>query len=248
MTDRQQKILESVISEYVKNGEPVASSFLLGKNKFDLSPATMRIEFNALEKQGYLYQPHISSGCVPTDKAYRLFVNKILSQNRIEKKVPLEKKLERQMEDNNSDEDFVRFVQKSMRVLADMSSSLAISYFEDKDMVLKEGFEEIVKMHEFEQTSILRNFMQTINNFEGEMDDFCKEADCLETDQDILVYIGKEITFNNASDFSILVSRWESNKDRKKGAIALIGPKRMEYDKNISLMKSAKKLIESRKK
>lgn len=246
MTERQEKILNAVISEYVKNGEPVASSFLLGKNKFDISPATMRIEFNALEKQGYLHQPHVSSGCVPTDKAYRLFVNNILTQRKDEIKPTLQKKLQSQVE--NYDDDFVSFMQKSMRALADMSSSLAISYFEDKDLVLKEGFDEIVKMHEFEQAQILRNFMQTIHNFEGGMDDFCKEADCLDADQDILVYIGKEINYNNASDFSILVSRWESNKDKKKGAIALIGPKRMEYGKNISLIKSAKKIIESRKK
>lgn len=81
MTERQEKILELIVKDYVKNSKPVSSK-LLTQKKLGLSSATLRNEMMELEEAGYLNQPHTSAGRVPTEKAYRFFIN--LSERKTE--------------------------------------------------------------------------------------------------------------------------------------------------------------------
>jgi len=78
MNPRQEKILSAVIEEYTQTAIPVGSSILAQKYKFKVSPATIRNDMTALEEDGYLYQPHISAGRIPTDKGYRYFVEEVM--------------------------------------------------------------------------------------------------------------------------------------------------------------------------
>ncbi|MDD4662220.1 MAG: heat-inducible transcription repressor HrcA, partial [Candidatus Pacebacteria bacterium] len=75
ITDRQKKILNVIIEEYINSAEPVSSQILAHKFGFDLCSATMRIEMKNLTDLGFLEKPYISSGRIPTDKAYRIFVD-----------------------------------------------------------------------------------------------------------------------------------------------------------------------------
>jgi transcriptional regulator of heat shock response len=74
MTNRQQKILNVIVKEYVKNSKPVSSKMLVQEYKLGLSSATIRNEMKELEKQKYLKQPHTSAGRIPTEKGYRFFI------------------------------------------------------------------------------------------------------------------------------------------------------------------------------
>jgi heat-inducible transcriptional repressor len=85
ITERQNQILDSLIREYIKTAEPVASDFLAKKYGFGLCPSAIRLELQALLKEGYLEQPHTSAGRIPTDKAYRLLLI-IFYKKRIRKK------------------------------------------------------------------------------------------------------------------------------------------------------------------
>lgn len=250
MTQRQEKILNAVIREYVKSGLPIASASLIGKNRFDVSPATMRLEFNALEKEGMLFQPYVSSGSIPTDKAYRLFVNKLLDKEVEPQTVSAPaKKFGQELESYGYEDDFTKFMQESARKLAHMTSSLALAYLTEDDLMLREGWDEVIKMHEFEQANSIRNLIGTISKLEQQMDEF--EASIQEippAQNDIMVFIGKEINHSGAGDFSLIISRCQSPDCSKNGIIALIGPKRMEYGKNIELLRTAKKAIEKKKK
>lgn|GEM_PF-1349086 len=89
MTERQGKILEFIVRDYVKNSKPVSSKSLAQK-KFGVSSATLRNEMMELENAGYLSQPHTSAGRVPTEKAYRFFIN--LSENKNEALVKINEK------------------------------------------------------------------------------------------------------------------------------------------------------------
>ena len=75
MTIRQQKILETMVREYVKNPTPISSKILA--QKLGLSSATLRNEMMELEKNSYLEKPHTSAGRIPTEKAYRLFIKSL---------------------------------------------------------------------------------------------------------------------------------------------------------------------------
>lgn len=78
LSHRAKQILYAVISEFVATGEPVGSRTLSKKAGIDLSPASIRNVLADLDELGYLVQPHTSAGRVPTDKAFRLFIDALM--------------------------------------------------------------------------------------------------------------------------------------------------------------------------
>ena len=75
LNDRRAAILEAVVTEYIGSAEPVGSSHVASAPGVQVSSATVRSEMVALERDGYLVQPHTSAGRIPTDKGYRFFVD-----------------------------------------------------------------------------------------------------------------------------------------------------------------------------
>jgi len=83
LSDRGKRILEAVIEDYIATAEPVGSRTITRSHALALSPATVRNVMSDLEEMGLLTSPHTSSGRIPTDKAYRLYVNSILEVKHI---------------------------------------------------------------------------------------------------------------------------------------------------------------------
>jgi heat-inducible transcriptional repressor len=75
---REREILRALVTDYIQTGEPVASQSLLSRHGLDCSPATVRSVMSDLEALGFLEKPHTSSGRVPTERGYRLFVDSLL--------------------------------------------------------------------------------------------------------------------------------------------------------------------------
>ena len=73
--DREEKILRMIIQEFVENRKPVGSELVAKKGLKGVSSATIRNIMKKLEEDGFLYQPHASGGRIPTDKAYRFYVD-----------------------------------------------------------------------------------------------------------------------------------------------------------------------------
>ena len=80
LTARQIQILKAVVDAHINNGEPVGSKYLSETDAFNCSPATIRNEMASLEQMGYLVQPHTSAGRVPSELAYRLYVDALIGQ------------------------------------------------------------------------------------------------------------------------------------------------------------------------
>lgn len=78
MNERKLRILQAIIQNYIISAEPVGSRTLSKKYNLGISPATIRNEMSDLEELGFLVQPHTSAGRIPSDKAYRLYVDNIL--------------------------------------------------------------------------------------------------------------------------------------------------------------------------
>lgn len=76
LTSRRERILRTIVSEYVSTGAPVASK-VISLSDVRVSPATIRNDVTALEEEGYVSRPHASAGAVPTDRAYRFYVESI---------------------------------------------------------------------------------------------------------------------------------------------------------------------------
>lgn len=75
---REREILRALVQDYILTGEPVASQPLLARHEFDCSPATVRSVMSDLEALGFLEKPHASSGRIPTERGYRLFVDTLV--------------------------------------------------------------------------------------------------------------------------------------------------------------------------
>src|SRR5213078_4786867 len=78
LSRRERKILEAVILSYVETAEPAGSRTLSRRFGLGVSPATIRNTMSDLEEKGYLFHPHTSAGRVPTDKAYRVYVDSLI--------------------------------------------------------------------------------------------------------------------------------------------------------------------------
>ena len=78
LDERKFMILKAIIDDYVLTGMPVGSRTISRKSGVGFSPATIRNEMSDLEELGYLDQPHTSAGRVPSHKAYRLYVDRLL--------------------------------------------------------------------------------------------------------------------------------------------------------------------------
>ncbi len=228
LTQRQEKLLNTIINEYVELAQPVSSQWLEKKYDFGICPATIRIEMQKLTDNGFLCQPHTSAGRVPTDKGYRFFVDNLMERNF--KDFEIKDWFDNEIEGN------IKFIQNLTKNLAHLSGALALSYLEGEKVFWKEGWEEILKEPEFGEKDFAVNFAEFLENFEKNIGDF-------EINSGIKVYIGKENPFKGAKDFTLMCSKYHlPNED---GIISLVGPKRMAYDKNISLINSLTKLLEN---
>lgn len=78
--DKDEDILDLIVENYLKIGKPVSSTSVVPKSKISISSATIRNIMMKLEKNGYLYQPHTSSGRIPTDKGLRHYVNSLFEE------------------------------------------------------------------------------------------------------------------------------------------------------------------------
>jgi heat-inducible transcriptional repressor len=77
LDDRKLAVLRAIVEDYVSTNEPVGSRSLVDRHNLDVSPATIRNDMAVLEEQGFIVQPHTSAGRIPTDKGYRLFVDRM---------------------------------------------------------------------------------------------------------------------------------------------------------------------------
>ena len=83
MSQRRRRILRAVVEEYIDTAEPVGSRTVLSRTGLTCSSATVRNELVALDREGYLEQPHTSAGRVPTAKGYRLYVNELMREREL---------------------------------------------------------------------------------------------------------------------------------------------------------------------
>ena len=85
LDERKAAILRAVVEEYIETAQPVGSAAVARVPGMAVSPATVRNEMNALERDGYLAQPHTSAGRIPTDKGYRFFVDHLTPSGRLDR-------------------------------------------------------------------------------------------------------------------------------------------------------------------
>lgn len=119
--ERRLAVLRAIVEDYVATEEPVGSKSLVERHGLNVSPATIRNDMAALEEEGYLTQPHTSAGRVPTDKGYRLFVDRLTT---VKPMSTPERRAIAQFLDGAVDLDDV--VHRSVKVLAQLTRQVAV--------------------------------------------------------------------------------------------------------------------------
>ncbi len=119
--DRRLAVLRAIVEDYVKTQEPVGSKALVERHSLGVSPATIRNDMAALEEEGYIAQPHTSAGRVPTDKGYRLFVDRLST---VKPLTPAERRAIQRFLDGAVDLDDV--VARTVRLLAQLTRQVAV--------------------------------------------------------------------------------------------------------------------------
>lgn len=120
-SDRRLAVLRAIVEDYVSTHEPVGSKALVERHGLGVSPATVRNDMAALEDEGYISQPHTSAGRVPTDKGYRLFVDRLAT---VRPMTPGEKRAITTFLDGAVDLDDV--VHRSVRLLSQLTRQVAV--------------------------------------------------------------------------------------------------------------------------
>jgi heat-inducible transcriptional repressor len=119
--DRKLAVLRAIVEDYVSTQEPVGSKALVERHQLGVSPATVRNDMAALEDEGFITQPHTSAGRIPTDKGYRLFVDRL---SQVKPLSAAEKRAIATLLQGAIDLDDV--VQRSVRLLAQLTRQVAI--------------------------------------------------------------------------------------------------------------------------
>ncbi|WP_106536071.1 heat-inducible transcriptional repressor HrcA [Haloactinopolyspora alba] len=121
MDDRKLDVLRAIVEDYVATQEPVGSKVLADRHHLGVSPATIRNDMATLEEEGYIAQPHTSAGRVPTDKGYRLFVDRLSTVKPLS---AAERRAIQTFLDGAVDVDDV--VSRTVRLLAQLTSQAAV--------------------------------------------------------------------------------------------------------------------------
>lgn len=119
--DRRLAVLRAIVEDYVSTREPVGSKSLVDRHSLGVSPATIRNDMAALEEEGLIAQPHTSAGRIPTDKGYRLFVDRLSTVKPLS---PAEKRAIATLLDGAVDLDDV--VDRTVRLLAQITRQVAV--------------------------------------------------------------------------------------------------------------------------
>ncbi len=127
LSGRKERILKAVVDSYIESCEPISSSEIRDKYLPELSGATIRNELASLEDMGYLTQPHVSAGRVPTADAYRLYVDKLMPKHKLTKSEigVIKKYFSRRMKDIDE------MVRSAAKVISEITNLTSVAYMED---------------------------------------------------------------------------------------------------------------------
>lgn len=225
ISSRQELILLTIIKEYIKTAQPISSGFLVEKYDLGISSATARNEMVELEELGYIFQPYTSAGRIPTEKAYSYYVNDYLKNNI---KQPVFKNLvDISIESEN---DF----KKVAKIMADISKN-AVFWAFHKNNLYYTGVSNLFIQPEFKTTDVVCDISIIIDRMEeiiaNSFDDFTIGENVL---------IGSDNPFGNF--LSTVLLKYKYNN--QVGVVGLLGPTRMDYEKNIGLLNFIKNKLE----
>ena len=233
--ERKKQVLKAIVKHFIETAEPVGSNTILVSYQFHVSPATIRNDMMALEQSGYIFQPHTSAGRVPTDKGYRLFVDEMVDLKKARQeaiqtlgKIREEYKAEKVREK----------LHDAVSIIARATNSVSFATTPDNPHTFFLGMSNVLKQPEFSQDTVRAS--EVIEVLERG-DNFVTTLSNLDITDTIRAFIGEENILPQIQSCSIIVTKYE--QEGFKGYLGILGPKRMNYAFNITILEEIKKLL-----
>jgi heat-inducible transcriptional repressor len=229
MTDRQAKILQAVVEQYAEVASPVGSSLLA--KVFNVSSATIRSEMAALEREGYIVQPHTSAGRIPTDKGYRFYVNNISTAD----EKPAERRAERALEARVSSGGHPeRTIRNAVDTLVELTHNLGMATIGPQ--LYMSGLSNLFGQPEFMHPGQVQEVARLLDNLEPWLNEAAPN-------EPLSVYIGRENPIGRSAGASLIISRFRSPFS-DKSYIGVLGPTRQSYRDVMALVGRAGQALE----
>lgn len=218
MDKRKEIILNTIIKEHVKTGAPVGSGILVKKYKLDISPATVRNEMSALEEEGYIIQPHTSADRIPTELAYKFYIENLGNRK-------LNESVSRSIDDT-FDRDNEQSFREVAKALADISGG-AVFWAFHKHNLYYTGISNLFQQPEFKQLDLIYDISAIIDRFDEIVDEIFEDMNVGEN-----VLVGEDNPFG--AFCGTIIGKYKH--EDKTGLFGMLGPMRMNYEKNLSIV------------
>lgn len=228
MDQRQQKLLTLVIENYIATAEPVGSRYLVEKAGLNWSEATVRNELRALEEGGFLTHPHTSAGRIPTTKGYEYY----LRQLNYKQDLATRRESELLKEAYRAYSDFEHAMRNVAKKLVEVTDEAVLVAF-SPDRVYYTGLSNLFEKPDFGEIKQITNVSEVFDHSDECLPDFFQKV---KNEPDI--YLGGQHPFGD--ELSVIASRFGDNN---KSLIVLVGPQRMNYKKNWSLINKIIEII-----
>lgn len=225
MTPRQQYILSAIVEAYAKTADPISSQQLT--QKIEVSSATIRAEMAELERLGYIHQPHTSSGRVPTDKGYRLYVNNL---EQLHADTRVSHALARRIASAGEAD---RAIKQAAESLAEATGNMGLATLSDS--LFFSGLSNLFGQPEFagKQGFEVARLLDSLSEW----------LDEAQPGERVSVYIGGENPIGRTSGATMVISRFVSPFS-DSSYIGVLGPTRQNYPKVIGLVDYAGRHLE----
>jgi len=226
MNERQGRLLVTIIDQFIETAMPVGSGHLLEAAGLALSAATIRHEMSLLEDEGFLLQPHISAGRIPTAEGYRVYVKEFMQPTVYERRV-------RQRFETLKAQYYQRKDQErayeAVALLAQMIPNVAFATVPHKHRVYYMGLANVLRQPEFRTDPLLASGVVEV--LEGRLADV---LDQIPPDERVQYYIGDEHLLPQIQSCSLVVTRYTIGEGGREseGMIGILGPMRMDYAYN----------------
>lgn len=210
----------------------MASKVVVDKYKFPLSSATIRNEMAALESEGYVVQPHTSAGRIPTEKGWKYYIENFL------KDAPLSNEVKSNLaetfkQQGVSPENLVKNLAKGLASISQEAIFVGLG----RDNFFYTGLSNLFRQPEFQKLDLVCHLSEVVDHLDEVVSRMFDEV--VESKQEKIM-IGKENPFD--PECSAIVSCYQASGE-KAGVFGILGPLRMNYALNISLIKYVKQLF-----
>ncbi|MFA6422191.1 MAG: hypothetical protein WCV92_02230 [Candidatus Buchananbacteria bacterium] len=227
MAERKDEVLNSIVEEYIKTAVPVSSSLIVEKYFTDLSSATVRNDMSELEEMGLIFQPHTSAGRIPTVNGYKRYLKSINIDDWYDVPLKIKKGINEVLGFEEHD------IKVMAKLLAEMSGGAILIGFSPMN-VYYTGISNIFRQPEFREQSIIFSISEIIDHLDEVMNLIFHQVD-----DNLKIFLGDDNPFGELTSAVAVKCQVKKNDI----LVGILGPNRMDYKQNVSLLKYIQKTI-----